>query len=197
MPASPFKLDVPDLERDPKKAKQLLKQAGYPKGLDVVLTSSSGYWMYMVAIEVILEQLKEAGIRVTLETSDWPTYVGKCLKGEFTMGYAGWPNDWDPVFTYAPCFTKKGPYSFLTGRAFDNPELTKLLEASDAAVDPAKRKQIFAQAVEIITKEAPWVYVGYGPAPLGLRSSVKGYKSHIAGLYVSPDSGIQYLWKSE
>ena len=197
MPDSPFKLKVPDLERDTKKAKQLLKEAGYPDGLDVVLTSSSGYWMYMVAIEVILEQLKEVGIRIKLETSDWPTYVGKCLKGEFTMGYAGWPNDWDPVFTYAPCFTKGGAYSFLTGRAYENPELTKLLEAADREVDTEKRKKVFAQAVEIITKDAPWIYIGYGPAPLGLRSSVKGLKTHIAALYVSPENGIQYIWKDK
>jgi peptide/nickel transport system substrate-binding protein len=194
MPASPFKLNVPDITRDPEKAKKLLKEAGYPNGLEVVLTSSSGYWMYLVAIEVILEQLKEVGIKIKIETSDWPTYVGNCLKGEFTMGYAGWPLDWDPVFTYSPCFTKGGAYSFLTGRAYENPELTKLLEAADQAIDLEKRKNYFAQAVEIITKDAPWIFIGYGPAPMGLQSSVKGLKTHIAGLYISPMNGFQYVW---
>ncbi len=194
MPASPYKLNVPDITRDIEKAKQLLKEAGYPNGLDVVLTSSSGYWMYMVAIEVIMEQLKEVGIKIKLETSDWPTYVGKCLKGAFTMGYAGWPLDWDPVFTYLPCFTKGGAYSFLTGRAYENPELTKLLEAADRVVDLEERKNYFAQAVEIITKDVPWIYIGYGPSPMGLRTSVKGLKTHIAGLYISPMNGFQYIW---
>ncbi len=197
MPASPFNFNVPDLKRDIKKAKQLLKEAGYPNGLDVVLTSSSGYWQYMIATEVIMEQLKEVGIRITLEMTDWPTYVGKCFKGVYTMGYAGWPLDWDPGFTYPASFTKGGMYSFLTGRAYENPELTQLLLAADEAVDEEKRKKLFTQAVEIITTDAPWVYIGYGPAPTVLRAVVKGLNSHISGLYVSPMNGVQYIWKDE
>lgn len=193
-PSSPFKLDVPDVKRDVKKAKQLLKEAGYPDGLKITLTTSSGYWMYMVAVEVIMEQVKEAGIQITIESSDWPTYVGKCLKGAFTMGYAGWPLDWDPVFTYMPCFTKTGPYSFLTGRAYDNAKLTGLLQKADVTVDEAARKQVYAEAVQIITQESPWIFVGYGPSPMGLRSRVKGYEPHISGMYVSPKSGFQYIW---
>lgn len=194
MPTSPFKLDVPDVKRDVARAKKLLAEAGYPNGLDVVLTTSSGYWQYLIAVEVIMEQLSEVGIRLTLDTSDWPTYVGKCLKGAFAMGYAGWPLDYDPVFTYQPCFTPKGAYSFLTGRAYDNPELTEMLKAADRAVDPTKRRQVFAEAVAVITNDAPWIYVGYGPSPIGLRDRVKGFKPHISGLFISPDAGYQYVW---
>ena len=194
VPASPFKLDVPDVTRDVAKAKALLKEAGYPDGLELTLTTSSGYWMYMVAVEVIMEQLKEVGFKIKIESSDWPTYVGKCLKGAFTMGYAGWPLDYDPVFTYMPCFTKTGPYSFLTGRAYENPKLTELLNQTESAVDPDARKKIFAQAVELITSDAPWIFTGYGPSPMGRRSWVKDYKTHISGMYVSPKSGFQYSW---
>jgi ABC-type transport system substrate-binding protein len=197
MPASPFKVNVPDLKRDVKKAKQLLKEAGYPDGLDVVLMSSSGYWMYMIAVEVIMEQLKEIGIRITLELSDWPTYVGKCFKGVYTMGYAGWPLDWDPGFTYPASFTKTGMYSFLNGKAYENDELTGLLKAADGEIDVEKRKKILAKAVKIITMDAPWVYIGYGPSPSVLRTVVKGLKYHISGLYISPENGIQYAWKDE
>lgn len=194
MPASPFKLDVPDVKRDVPKAKKLLAEAGYPKGMDIVLSTSSGYWQYLIAVEVIMEQLKEAGIRISLDTSDWPTYVGKCLKGAFTMGYAGWPLDFDPVFTYEPCFTPTGAYSFLTARAYDNPELTQILKDADKAVDLAERKKIFAKAVGIITHDAPWIFVGYGPSPLAIRDTVKDFRSHISGLFISPEAGYQYLW---
>ncbi len=194
VPNSPFNLDVPDVKRDVKKAKALLKEAGFPKGLEVTLTTSTSYWMYLVAVEVIMEQLKEVGITVKIDSSDWPTYVGKCLKGAFTIGFAGWPLDYDPVFTYTPCFTKKGAYSFLTGRAYDNPDLTAILEKADRTVKPEDRKKVFADAVKIITSDAPWIFTGYGPSPMGIRSHVKGMKTHVSGMYVSPKAGFQHIW---
>ncbi len=194
MPASPWKLDVSDIERDVNKAKLLLKEAGYPKGLDVVLSTATDYWQYMIAVQVLQEQLKDVGINITIDASDWPTYVGKCLKGAFVMGLAGWPLDYDPVFTYAPCFTPKGAYSFLTARAYNNPQLTDLLMQADTAVDVAERKKVFSEAVKIIVNDAPWIYLGVGPAPMALGSYVKGLQPHISALFISPKSGLQYTW---
>ncbi|MCK4789951.1 MAG: ABC transporter substrate-binding protein [Desulfobacteraceae bacterium] len=194
MPASPWSLDVPDIVRDVKKAKMLLKEAGYPNGLDVTLSTATDYWQYMIAVQVVQEQLKEVGINIIIDASDWPTLVGKSLKGAFIMGLAGWPMDYDPVFTYAPCFTPKGPYSFLTGRAYDNPQLTELLQQADAAVDITERKNVFSRAVEVIVNDAPWIYLGTGPAPMGYGSYVKGLKPHISALFICPKSGLQYTW---
>ena len=194
VPASAWKVDVADVERDVTKAKSLLKEAGYTQGLDVTLSTATDYWQYMVAVQVIQEQLKEVGINIIIDASDWPTYVGKCLKGAFIMGLAGWPMDYDPVFTYAPCFTPKGAYSFLTAKAYDNPKLTELLQQADAAVVTADRKKFFADAVKIIVNDAPWVYLGVGPAPTAQGSYVKGLQPHISALYIAPQSGFQYIW---
>jgi peptide/nickel transport system ATP-binding protein/oligopeptide transport system ATP-binding protein len=194
VPASAWKVDVTDVERDVAKAKLLLKEAGHPQGLNVTLSTATDYWQYMVAVQVVQEQLKEVGINIIIDASDWPTYVGKCLKGAFVMGLAGWPMDYDPVFTYAPCFTPKGAYSFLTAKAYDNPELTELLQQADAAVIAADRKKIFADAVKIIVNDAPWVYLGVGPAPTAQGSYVKDLQPHISGLYIAPKSGFQYVW---
>jgi peptide/nickel transport system substrate-binding protein len=194
VPASTWKVDVKDVERDVAKAKMLLKEAGYPQGLDVTLSTATDYWQYMVAVQVVQEQLKEVGINIIIDASDWPTYVGKCLKGAFIMGLAGWPMDYDPVFTYAPCFTPKGAYSFLTAKAYDNPKLTELLQQADAAVVTADRKKFFAEAVKIIVNDAPWVYLGVGPAPTAQRTYVKGLQPHISALYIAPKSGFQYIW---
>jgi peptide/nickel transport system substrate-binding protein len=194
VPASAWKVDVPDVERDVAKAKLLLKEAGHPQGLDVTLSTATDYWQYMVAVQVVQEQLKEVGINIIIDASDWPTYVGKCLKGAFVMGLAGWPMDYDPVFTYAPCFTPQGAYAFLTAKAYDNPELTESLQLADAAVIAADRKKFFADAVKIIVNDAPWVYLGVGPAPTAQGSYVKDLQPHISGLYVAPKSGFQYVW---
>ena len=148
----------------------------------------------MVAVQVIQEQLKEVGINITIDASDWPTYVGKCLKGAFVMGLAGWPMDYDPVFTYAPCFTPNGAYSFLTAKAYNNPQLTDLLMQADAAVEVGARKRILSEAVNVIVNDAPWVYLGVGPSPMAFGSYVKGLQPHISGLYISPKSGLQYTW---
>jgi ABC-type transport system substrate-binding protein len=82
----------------------------------------------------------------------------------------------------------------LTAKAYDNPKLTELLQQADAAVVTADRKKFFADAVKIIVNDAPWVYLGVGPAPTAQRSHVKGLQPHISGLYITPKSGFQYIW---
>jgi len=68
--------DVPHLDHDVAKAKQLLSDAGYPNGLDVTLNV---YDTQKVQSDVLLEQLKQAGIRATEEVLDQPTFIGRVI----------------------------------------------------------------------------------------------------------------------
>ncbi len=59
---------------DEEKAKELLAQAGYPDGFDLEITIPSNYEMHMQAGEVIVEQLKAAGIRASIKPVEWETW---------------------------------------------------------------------------------------------------------------------------
>jgi peptide/nickel transport system substrate-binding protein len=71
--------DVPKFEHDVSKAKQLLADAGYANGLDVTLNV---YDTQKLASDVLAEQLKQVGIRVTEEVLDQPTFIGRVIQNQ-------------------------------------------------------------------------------------------------------------------
>lgn len=71
--------DVPHYEHDVNKAKQLLTSAGYANGLDVTLNV---YDVQKLASDVLSEQLKQVGIRVTEEVLDQPTFIGRVVQNQ-------------------------------------------------------------------------------------------------------------------
>jgi peptide/nickel transport system substrate-binding protein len=71
--------EVPHYEHDVAKAKQLLSDAGYPNGLDVTLNV---YDTQKTQSDVLLEQLKQVGIRATEEVLDQPTFIGRVIQNQ-------------------------------------------------------------------------------------------------------------------
>jgi ABC-type transport system substrate-binding protein len=191
---SPWYCDVPDVVRDVEKAKALLKEAGYPSGLDVTLTTATTYPQFMETGQIMQAQLKDIGMNVKLDLSDWPTFVGKAFKGEYTMAVAGWAAIADPIILYPALFIPKGTYHFLTGKAYDNPQLSQLIQQAEITSDPTKRKALYTEAVKIIVDDASLIFTTGGSSPIGLRSYVKGFKVHINGLFAYSGGGLQYTW---
>jgi peptide/nickel transport system substrate-binding protein len=70
-------------QRNPAKAKELLKQAGY-KGEQIVLQTNSNNAHHRDAILVLSEQLKEAGMNVKVDVVDWTTNASNMQRGTGT-----------------------------------------------------------------------------------------------------------------
>jgi peptide/nickel transport system substrate-binding protein len=192
---SPWYCDVPSIVRDVGKAKALLKEAGYPDGLEVALTTSNTYPYQLIMGEIAQEQLKEIGMKIKLDLNDWPTTIKKMIGGDFHFGIIHWgPIVADPDLLYTTAFTPKNAYSWLTGNAYNNPPLTELLEQASATLDFNKRKELYTKAVKIIIDDAPWIFTVEGPGPFGARSHVKGLESHPNGLFAYGGGGFQYTW---
>jgi len=139
---------------DPAKAKKLLAEAGYPKGVDLVLNSPNGrYPKDKEVAEAIAGQLTQAGIRTQLKVYEWTTYMNNIAyrHGGAPMWLIGWGNTvWDADYTFTPMFR--------TGQVlanYWNPEFNNLLEDGQTNMDPKKRLQIYAKAGRIFMDDAP------------------------------------------
>jgi peptide/nickel transport system substrate-binding protein len=65
-------------QHDVAKAKQLLTEAGYPNGIDIVLNSPDGRYLKDKEVaEALAGQLTKAGIRTTVKTFEWGTYLNQ------------------------------------------------------------------------------------------------------------------------
>ncbi|WP_017573641.1 ABC transporter substrate-binding protein, partial [Nocardiopsis halotolerans] len=73
-PLAPFAPDVPPVERDPDRARELLEEAGHGDGVSLTLHATTSYPGMEEAAVLISEQLAEAGIDARVETGPPDTY---------------------------------------------------------------------------------------------------------------------------
>jgi peptide/nickel transport system substrate-binding protein len=169
-----FDPSVPPYPYDPKKAKQLLAQAGYPNGVDITLHSSSVDWR--PHFEALGQMLTEVGFRTTVKMWDpgpaWNKFFqteGKATNGQ----YGNWGNysvfDADAVL-HPLYHTEPGGW---IGKHYARVEgLDKLIDEGRSSVDQAKRKQIYARIQAMIREEAPSVFLYTQNDTLGISKKV-------------------------
>jgi len=141
---------------DPKKAKELLAQAGFPNGCDIQLYYSAGrYPKDREICQVVAAQMVKSGFRVELISQEWALFWDKqgVNGGRLPFYYIGRGGLTDADTLYDQYFrtgtTKRTNYS--------NPEYDKLIEEQQRTSDSKKRTQILQQAGKHIMDEALFI----------------------------------------
>jgi len=177
---------------DPEKARKLLAEAGYPNGFEVTLITPSGRYLFDKQIaEAVAQYLRDVGIKVTLKTYDWPTYVTMLFKPLneselelFLVGFAATGGADPHFYLYLRYHTSQFPPNGFNPSFYSNPEVDKLLEDGMKIPDPEKRREIYEKANEIIWNEAPEIF-------LHIQYFVVVMKSNLEGVRVFPYEMIE------
>ena len=139
---------------DPAKAKQLLAEAGYPNGIDLVLHSPNGrYPKDKEVAETVAGQLTQVGIRTQPKVYEWTTYMNTVSyrHGGAPMWLIGWGNPtWDADYTLTNFF-RTGEVLANSGNA----EITALLDAARSTMDRAQRQEIYFKVGRLLHEDAP------------------------------------------
>jgi len=61
--------------QDTAKAKELLREAGYPDGFELTITAPGNYQIHVDTAQVIAEQLKAIGVNCRIDTVEWSTWL--------------------------------------------------------------------------------------------------------------------------
>lgn len=137
---------------NPEKARELLKQAGYPSGVDVELQTPVGrYTLDKQITEAMIPMLNAAGFRAKLLTPEWATLWANVQLGKVPFYYMGRGGVVDPSAALSQYFETGGSPRI----GYSNPKLDELLSQERQTFDPVKRKKVLAQAMSLITEEAP------------------------------------------
>jgi len=159
---------------DPKKAKALLAQAGYPNGVDITL--HSGFVEFRPVFEAIGQMLTEVGIRTTVKMWDPGPAWNKFFQGEgkATHGYYGswgYYSVFDADAILHPLYhTEPGGW---VGKHYIRVEgLDGLIDQARSTVDQAVRKRTYSQILKLLKEEAPSIFLFHQFDTLGISKKV-------------------------
>jgi peptide/nickel transport system substrate-binding protein len=178
---------------DPKKAKSLLKKAGYPNGIDLTLEVKPAFLPFA---EVVQDQLKRVGIRCKLAPVDWAALKPRMKKYEYNLAVsgAGWYSD--PDARYGRFYSKDGPANYFAG-GYTNPRIEELLIQGRIESDRNKRKKIYTEIFQIANDEHPIVMLCMLPMTHAWLHKVKNFKVSKQGDLAFKDGGLSNVWLSE
>ena len=144
------------LSYDPQKAQQLLKEAGYGsdsgKTLQLTLLTTDKESAKTIAEAYQDMWKKNLGIEVSIEQSEWKTYLDKLTKLDYDIGTGGWIGDYPDPTTFLDMW-KKGDGNNRTG--WHSEEYEAILRDAEQTRDPKQRIKKLEKAEALFLSEMP------------------------------------------
>jgi peptide/nickel transport system substrate-binding protein len=179
---------------DPAAARELLRQAGFPHGLQS-LTWEDGrreplvLWYMPVSrpyfpgpkeiAEAIGAGWARAGITARLATVDWAVYLERAQQGRLPLYMLGWiadSGDPDTALCYLFCTPGAASQGF-----YANAAVSDLLQRARRLVAPAERMPLYRQAAELLHEDVARLFVAHSQVPLVFSRRVRGYVANPTG----------------
>jgi peptide/nickel transport system substrate-binding protein len=178
---------APDLKAppfEPEKAKQLLAEAGYPKGLRIALHGPNDRYVNDARIiQAIGQMWQRIGVQTEVDPLPWTSYVSQAGKQAFSAFLFGWgtatAEDSDPLIAQTATWDPaKGWGSANRGR-YSNPALDTLIGQAVGTADDAAREKLLQQAMTMAMDDVALI-------PLHIQTNIWATR---AGLTYVPTVG--------
>lgn len=172
------------------KAKELLKEAGYPDGFSTSIWSDNTSDS-VKGMQFINQQLAQVGIKAEVVPMEGATLGDKineaktAADSKIEMWYVNWsPSTGDADGALRALFYSKNiPPVNANTAYYNNPQIDQLLDQGLAQTDPSKLTSIYADAQKTIWDDAPWLFLGQPMVQYGI-------KSYVSNVYMLADGSI-------
>jgi peptide/nickel transport system substrate-binding protein len=145
-PGNPYYVDLTSVyPYSPEKAKQLLKEAGYPNGFEAVIKLPERYAYAKRCGEIIADMFSQVGIKLKIELMEWGQWLDRVFKNaDFDLTVIGHAEPFDINIYGNP------KYYF----RYDSPKFQETLKKAEMEVNPKARKEFYIACQKIITEDA-------------------------------------------
>lgn len=191
-PAIQYSQAYPAPEYNPAKARELLKEAGFPNGFTTTLWSSHNHSTAQKVLQFTQQQLAQVGIKATVTAMDAGQRAAEVEdKGQKESGvrmfYTGWSaSTGEANWALTPLFaTQSWPPTIFNTAFYSNAQVDKDLTDALNTTDGEKKAALYKDAQDRIWKDQPWV-------PLVVEKLVSANTKNLTGFYVMPDTSFSF-----
>ena len=184
------------LPYDPARAAELLDAAGWKreaagarrrggKPFRFTLLIFQGAQVQQQIASLLSDSLARQGITLDIRVLDFPALLDRLHRRDFDAALSGWGLTTDPDPT---TFFHSDPKLGISNYAgYSNPEMDRLLDEGRHALEPEKRRRIYARVQEILSRDQPYTFLFFplsriamdrrfeGVSDAGLSSPLKPY----------------------
>lgn len=176
---------VGPFEYDPDLARELLAEAGFPDGLSMSLHHPTGrYPLDATVAAAVQSMLAEVGVDARLETREWTSYLQFTGQPPEQAEYDSYLLGWGTVTLdsdyglYALLHTRQWNPDGNNRSFYSNERVDELLDAARIETNPDVRTEMYAEAMQLIWDDAPWIFLYSAGQINAVRSNVEGLIHH-------------------
>jgi peptide/nickel transport system substrate-binding protein len=173
---------------DPKKAKQLLSEAGWKDSGDNVLRKDGKPLQVTIVsmdhrtakdrevAEAIQSDLRKIGVECKMQIVEWAYFTTGLKNTSFDMyTYAFRANTGDGDYIFSSMLRKGYHWN---GTGYDNPRVQELIALGRSEPDAKKRLPLYFELQKLSLEDAVWVPIFHENVSVGAQKYVKGFKVH-------------------
>jgi peptide/nickel transport system substrate-binding protein len=176
---------------NPTKAKQLLREAGYPNGFTFPVQVCSCSPDHMELLPMIAGYLEQVGVKMQIQPLEYGAFLSAMTTAKHTAGYFMNNGHTNPTRTIHKSFT---PGQLWGPSMWSTPEYTARMNKAYATEDEKERQQIVRELTREVLEAAPYIWL-----PIQYRYTawwpwVKNYDGELRVGAVKPGPIYARIW---
>lgn len=178
---------------DPAKARQLLKEAGYPNGFETTLWSAYNNTTAQKVIQFLQQQLAQVGIKASVQALETGQRVEKVESAQdpatapVRMYYVGWSaSTGEADWALRPLLASESwPPKLFNTAYYKNPAVDEDIHKALNTTDSKQKAALYTDAQKRIWADAPWAF-------LVTEQLLSANSKKLTGFYVMPDASFNF-----
>lgn len=172
------------------KAKELLKQAGFPegKGLPEISFETVSDSKTRQQAEFFIQNMAQIGIKIKISANSWPQLQDKIKSAQAQMFQISWAADYPDAQNFFQLFYSKNASPGPNDTAFSNPDFDAIYEKSLKTTSASERIALYKKMRDVVVEESPWIFNSHTISFIMHHGWLNNFKQN----EVAPDY-IQYL----
>ena len=177
---------LPEPRQDARRARALLKEAGYPDGIDVVLDCENSDKRIG---EAIAGSMRATGVRVQVRVWKKDNLLNQLRRQERELFLTSWGNSSLDPSGILPVLFRSDGYSNFFG--YQNPQVDRLLDQADRAMDPEARRRSYVEVQQLLHEDAPTCFHLALEELYGISNRVRDFEARPDGMLPMHDVSLR------